>query len=59
MSSKINSRKCPHCSKATQEKFRPFCSARCQQLDLGKWLNESYSIPAEETIPANDEDGEY
>jgi endogenous inhibitor of DNA gyrase (YacG/DUF329 family) len=26
----------------------PFCSARCKQVDLGKWLNEEYRLPAEE-----------
>jgi endogenous inhibitor of DNA gyrase (YacG/DUF329 family) len=29
----------------------PFCSARCKTIDLGRWLNESYRLPAE------DEDG--
>ncbi|OUR75555.1 DNA gyrase inhibitor YacG [Alphaproteobacteria bacterium 46_93_T64] len=56
---KISNQKCPQCSKKADKTFRPFCSKRCQQLDLGKWLNESYAIPGEETIPANDEDGEY
>jgi uncharacterized protein len=59
MTKKITPQKCPQCSKATQQDFRPFCSKRCQQLDLGKWLNESYAIPGEETIPANDEGEEY
>jgi endogenous inhibitor of DNA gyrase (YacG/DUF329 family) len=26
----------------------PFCSPRCQTIDLGRWLGESYRIPAEE-----------
>ncbi len=52
-------RKCPHCGKLADPTFRPFCSKRCQQVDLGKWLNESYVIPGEETIPANDEDLDY
>ena len=25
----------------------PFCSPRCRQIDLGKWLNEEYSLPIE------------
>ncbi|WP_338056130.1 DNA gyrase inhibitor YacG [Sneathiella marina] len=49
---------CPQCSKPTVFEFRPFCSARCKQLDLGKWFNESYVIPGEETIPANDHNEE-
>ncbi|MBL4907384.1 MAG: DNA gyrase inhibitor YacG [Sneathiella sp.] len=51
--------KCPQCSKATDPKFRPFCSKRCQQLDLGKWLNESYVIAGEEAMPGNDNEGDY
>ena len=37
---------CPICSKDTNVKFKPFCSKRCADVDLGKWLNESYAIPA-------------
>ncbi len=39
---------CPICKKDTDPKYKPFCSKRCADLDLGKWLNESYTIPAEE-----------
>ena len=27
---------------------RPFCSARCKQIDLGRWLGEAYRVPSEE-----------
>ena len=37
---------CPICQKPTDLKFKPFCSKRCADVDLGKWLNESYAIPA-------------
>lgn len=43
---------CPICAKQTDPKYRPFCSRRCADVDLGRWLNESYAIPA----PADDED---
>jgi endogenous inhibitor of DNA gyrase (YacG/DUF329 family) len=26
----------------------PFCSARCRKIDLGRWLGESYRVPAED-----------
>jgi endogenous inhibitor of DNA gyrase (YacG/DUF329 family) len=29
-------------------RWRPFCSQRCKQVDLGAWLSESYRIPAVE-----------
>ncbi len=38
---------CPICSKTTDEKYRPFCSRRCADVDLGRWLTGSYSVPAE------------
>jgi len=37
---------CPICKKASNPKFKPFCCKRCADVDLGKWLNESYAIPA-------------
>jgi hypothetical protein len=50
---------CPICAKATDPTYRPFCSRRCADVDLGRWLNESYAIPApesEEEGPADDEE---
>jgi hypothetical protein len=41
--------KCPICSKIPEDGYRPFCSKRCADVDLGKWLNHSYAIPAENT----------
>lgn len=38
---------CPICKKATQQIYRPFCSKRCADIDLGKWLNEEYTMPAD------------
>ena len=39
---------CPICGKESEAKYRPFCSRRCADIDLGRWLNESYRIPASE-----------
>ncbi len=43
--------KCPQCETTftyyTSE-FRPFCSKRCQQIDLGHWFQESYVVPTKE-----------
>ncbi len=38
---------CPICGKAADAKYRPFCSRRCADVDLGRWLKGSYAIPAE------------
>ncbi|NVN03309.1 MULTISPECIES: DNA gyrase inhibitor YacG [Asaia] len=37
---------CPICKRATETAFRPFCSKRCADIDLGRWFNESYSVPS-------------
>jgi len=50
--------KCPQCQKRTGRKdnsFFPFCSERCKLVDLGKWLDQGYSIPGD-PIPPNPED---
>ncbi|MFQ5622904.1 MAG: DNA gyrase inhibitor YacG [Paracoccaceae bacterium] len=39
---------CPICSKETDRRYRPFCSRRCADIDLGRWLAGSYAIPADE-----------
>lgn len=39
---------CPICGKPTAEKYRPFCSKRCADVDLGRWLTGAYAIPVEE-----------
>lgn len=46
--------RCPSCGKPARGPDRPFCSARCRQLDLGRWLDGSYRIPSEEE-PEEDE----
>jgi len=39
------------CGKPTVPRFKPFCSARCADADLGLWLTEAYRVPGEETLP--------
>jgi endogenous inhibitor of DNA gyrase (YacG/DUF329 family) len=48
---------CPVCRKPATEKHRPFCSARCANVDLGRWLGESYRVPVEEE-PERGEDAD-
>jgi hypothetical protein len=40
-----------------ENQFRPFCSARCKQLDLGAWASEKYRIGGSDDAPLSDEDG--
>jgi endogenous inhibitor of DNA gyrase (YacG/DUF329 family) len=37
---------CPICGKPAVEAARPFCSERCRDVDLNRWLSNSYAIPA-------------
>ncbi len=44
---------CPICQKPTVARYRPFCSRRCADIDLGRWLQGNYAIPTDETDPAD------
>ena len=41
-------RKCAICGKPQDAKFKPFCSKRCADVDLSRWLKGVYAVPAEE-----------
>jgi endogenous inhibitor of DNA gyrase (YacG/DUF329 family) len=55
---------CPTCQRPVEwspaSPFRPFCSERCQMLDLGAWMTEQRAIPGEEipVVPDERDDGE-
>jgi uncharacterized protein len=49
-------KKCPICGKPAVEEFKPFCSKRCADVDLNRWLTGNYVIPARDDEPF--EDGE-
>jgi endogenous inhibitor of DNA gyrase (YacG/DUF329 family) len=40
---------CPICAKPAGETYRPFCSKRCADIDLNRWLSGVYAVPSEET----------
>ncbi|MBM7068799.1 DNA gyrase inhibitor YacG [Actibacterium sp. 188UL27-1] len=42
---------CPICKKATEPSYRPFCSKRCADVDLGRWMSEAYVIATDEPDP--------
>lgn len=58
---------CPICGRPRDAKYRPFCSARCRDVDLGRWFKQVYSIPAEELderdtaepVPEAQSDGDH
>jgi len=45
---------CPICGKPAVEKLQPFCSRRCANVDLNRWLSGVYAVPVKEE---EDEDG--
>jgi hypothetical protein len=49
--------RCPICGKPASPRFRPFCSARCQTIDLARWIGGNYRVPtAEEESPSDDDE---
>jgi endogenous inhibitor of DNA gyrase (YacG/DUF329 family) len=44
---------CPICKRDTVPDFRPFCSKRCADLDLAKWLTGSYAVPSNDPEDIN------
>jgi endogenous inhibitor of DNA gyrase (YacG/DUF329 family) len=49
-------RPCPECGKPSARETYPFCSVRCKEIDLNRWLKGAYVIPArdDEDEPDND-----
>lgn len=46
--------KCPICRKAQERAFAPFCSKRCADVDLNRWLSEAYVLPVKDESDAED-----
>jgi len=38
---------CPICGATPSRRYQPFCSVRCADIDLARWLNETYRVPGE------------
>jgi endogenous inhibitor of DNA gyrase (YacG/DUF329 family) len=54
--------KCPTCRKqvawSAENRYRPFCSERCKQIDLGAWAAEKYTITSDTQDGDSDESEE-
>lgn len=50
--------KCPICKKPAELDYKPFCSRRCQQVDLHRWMEGVYSIPLQEKEGESQKDDE-
>ena len=49
--------RCPICRKPTEAAWRPFCSKRCADVDLGRWLGGRYAIPGDPVAPETKDEG--
>ena len=41
---------CPICDRISIRDYRPFCSKRCADIDLGRWLNDLYVVPSHDPV---------
>lgn len=41
-------RRCPECGAPSEQRTRPFCSSRCRDRDLARWLDGAYAVPVVE-----------
>lgn len=55
--------RCPICGKPPAAEYRPFCSKRCADVDLSRWLGGVYRVPVndpeaeiEDGVPGRDEE---
>lgn len=44
---------CPICENPTDKRYRPFCSKRCADIDLGKWIRGDYAVPSQDPEDAD------
>ncbi len=47
-------RSCPICRKPVTEHYAPFCSKRCSDIDLGRWLDGRYVIEGDDSASEED-----
>lgn len=55
---KDGARECPICGKPRAEQYRPFCSKRCADVDLSRWLSGVYAIPGDQARSGDAGDGD-
>jgi uncharacterized protein len=53
--SKGSGKPCPVCGKPADPATQPFCSKRCRDVDLNRWLSGNYVIPGRDTDPEDAE----
>ncbi|MDP6788364.1 MAG: DNA gyrase inhibitor YacG [Rhodospirillales bacterium] len=51
----LKERPCPQCGRPAVDRFRPFCSGRCANADLGRWLSGEYRIATDEEASVDED----
>lgn len=46
-------RPCPECKRESSREFWPFCSRRCKEVDMNRWLSGAYAIPVRDDEDEN------
>ena len=59
MSPDAPGRPCPICGRPATPAYRPFCTRRCADVDLNRWLSGAYAIPAADSPAAPDDEAEH
>ena len=54
----VTTRKCPICRKPRVAEHAPFCSTRCRDRDLVKWLADGYALPGTAVNPTAESEGD-
>jgi endogenous inhibitor of DNA gyrase (YacG/DUF329 family) len=55
---RITAAACTRCGAPVQARFRPFCSQRCADIDLGHWISGNYRVETQEETNLGDDDAE-
>ncbi|MCB1452444.1 MAG: DNA gyrase inhibitor YacG [Rhizobiaceae bacterium] len=50
-------RPCPECGQPSARDTYPFCSKRCKDVDLNRWLSGAYVLPGREEEPGSSDEG--
>ena len=53
---RANQPACPICGRPPEPTLRPFCSRRCADVDLGRWLTAQYVVPGQDEEAAEPDD---
>ncbi len=53
---RVTAAKCVRCGASVTARFRPFCSQRCVDIDLGNWVSGNYRVATQEEASGPDED---